>query len=91
MVAWKKEEGLVTISSECGLVKPLLNWYNNEQHISYLSKVRALLGHIRGPISFRHILYFFCISEKVIWVSYKWPCLTHSHNQLVLCLVHLCH
>ena len=45
MVAWKKEEGLVTIFSECGVVKKtLINWYNNKQHISYLSEVRALLG-----------------------------------------------
>ena len=44
----KKEEGLVTIFSECGFVKTLLNWYNNEQHISYLSEVRVLLGPISG-------------------------------------------
>ena len=66
----KKEDGLVTIFSECRFVKTLLNWYNNEQHISYLSKVRALLGPISGPISFRHMLCFFCISEEVIWVSF---------------------
>ena len=69
MVAWKKEEGFVTISSECGFVKTLLNWYNNEQHISYLSKVRALLGPISGPISFRHMLCY-GTSEEVIWVSF---------------------
>ena len=60
----KKEEGLVTISSECGFIKILLNWYNNEQHISYLSKVRALLGPISGPISFRHMLCFFAYLKK---------------------------
>ena len=66
----KKEEGLVTISSGCGYVKTLLNWYNNEQHISYLSKERALVRPISGPISFRHMLCFFYISEEVIWFSF---------------------
>ena len=60
----KKREGLVIISSECGFVKTLLNWYNNEQHISYLSKVRALLGLIQA------YAMLFCISEEVIWVSF---------------------
>ena len=32
----KKENGLITILSGFGLVKTLLNWSNNEQHISYL-------------------------------------------------------
>ena len=47
----KKENGLVTIMSGFGLVKTLLNWSNNKQHISYLFEMSALVGPRNGTTS----------------------------------------
>ena len=57
----KKEEELETVFSKFGCVKTLSNWCNSEQHISYLSVLRALEASKS----------FFSISEKVICACFN--------------------